>query len=94
MIAIGEQSGSSRESSPSWRESYDEEVDIATQRMTAILEPALIVAIAFVVAFHRDRRDSPHAPARKAGGRLDQKAPPGSRSTAQKLARGPPEVLR
>lgn len=51
MIAIGEQSGQLEGILSQLAESYDDEVDVATQRMTAILEPALIVAIAGVVAF-------------------------------------------
>jgi general secretion pathway protein F len=51
MIAIGEQSGQLEGILTQLAESYDEEVDIATQRMTAILEPALIVCIAVIVAF-------------------------------------------
>jgi type IV pilus assembly protein PilC len=51
MIAIGEQSGQLEGILSQLAESYDEEVDIATQRMTAILEPALIVFIAVIVAF-------------------------------------------
>lgn len=51
MIAIGEQSGQLEGILTQLAESYDDEVDVATQRMTAILEPALIVGIAVVVAF-------------------------------------------
>jgi type II secretion system protein F len=51
MIAIGEQSGQLEGILTQLAESYDDEVDVATQRMTAILEPVLIVAIAGVVAF-------------------------------------------
>jgi general secretion pathway protein F len=51
MIAIGEQSGQLEGILTQLAESYDEEVDISTQRMTAILEPALIVTIAGFVAF-------------------------------------------
>jgi general secretion pathway protein F len=51
MIAIGEQSGQLEGILTQLAESYDDEVDVATQRMTAILEPVLIVGIAIVVAF-------------------------------------------
>jgi general secretion pathway protein F len=51
MIAIGEQSGQLDEILSQLAESYDEEVDVATQRMTAVLEPILIVSIAVIVAF-------------------------------------------
>jgi len=51
MIAIGEQSGQLEEILSQLADAYDEEIDIATQRMTAILEPILIISIAVVVAF-------------------------------------------
>ncbi len=51
MIAIGEQSGQLDEILSQLADSYDEEVDVATQRMTAVLEPILIVSIAVIVAF-------------------------------------------
>lgn len=51
MIAIGEQSGQLDEILSQLADSYDEEVDVATQRMTAVLEPILIVSIAVLVAF-------------------------------------------
>lgn len=51
MIAIGEQSGQLDEILGQLADSYDEEVDVATQRMTAVLEPILIVSIAVIVAF-------------------------------------------
>ncbi len=51
MIAIGEQSGQLDNILSQLADSYDEEVDVATQRMTAVLEPILIVSIAVIVAF-------------------------------------------
>jgi general secretion pathway protein F len=51
MIATGEQSGQLEEILERISESYDEEVDLATQRFTAVLEPAIIVSLASVVAF-------------------------------------------
>jgi general secretion pathway protein F len=51
MIAIGEQSGQLEGILSQLADSYDEEVDVATQRMTAVLEPILIVTIAVIVAF-------------------------------------------
>jgi general secretion pathway protein F len=51
MIAIGEESGRLDEILTSLAETYDEEVDVATQRMTAMLEPLIIVCLAVVVAF-------------------------------------------
>jgi len=51
MIAVGEQSGQLEEILGQLADSYDEEIDISTQRMTAILEPVMILAIACIVAF-------------------------------------------
>src|SRR6185436_9181466 len=51
MIAVGEQSGQLEGILSQLAESYDEEIDVATQRMTAILEPILIISIAVMVAF-------------------------------------------
>lgn len=51
MIAVGEQSGQLEEILSQLADSYDEEIDIATQRMTALLEPILIVSMAVIVAF-------------------------------------------
>lgn len=51
MIAVGEQSGQLEDILTQLAESYDEEIEIATQRMTAVLEPVLIICMAFVVAF-------------------------------------------
>ena len=51
MISIGEQSGQLEEMLERVSEAYDEELEIATTKMTAVLEPILIVGMAFVVGF-------------------------------------------
>lgn len=51
MVAVGEQSGRLEEILDKLSATYDEEIDIAVQRMTALLEPILILAMAGVVAF-------------------------------------------
>lgn len=51
MIAIGEQSGELEDVLDSIAEAYELEVDIATERMTAALEPIMIILMAGMVAF-------------------------------------------
>lgn len=51
MIAVGEQSGELEQVLDSIAEAYELEVDIATQRMTALLEPLMILLMAAMVAF-------------------------------------------
>jgi general secretion pathway protein F len=51
MIATGEQSGQLEDILTKISESYDEEVEVATQRLTAVLEPLIIVALACIVGF-------------------------------------------
>jgi general secretion pathway protein F len=51
MIAVGEQSGELEQVLDSLAESYETEVDIATERLTSALEPILIVCMAAAVAF-------------------------------------------
>jgi general secretion pathway protein F len=51
MIAVGEQSGQLETILDRISETYDEEIDLATQRATALLEPILIVSMAVVVGF-------------------------------------------
>lgn len=51
MIAVGEQSGELEEILETLSNAYDEEIEIATQKMTAMLEPILILFMAGVVAF-------------------------------------------
>ncbi|MEW6358155.1 MAG: type II secretion system F family protein [Planctomycetota bacterium] len=51
MIAVGEQSGSLENSLDHIARTYEEEAEITVQRLTALFEPAIIVALAAVVAF-------------------------------------------
>jgi general secretion pathway protein F len=51
MIAVGEQSGQLEEMLDRVAEAYDEEIEVQTQKVTSLLEPLLIVGMAFVVGF-------------------------------------------
>jgi len=51
MIAIGEESGQLEAILDRVADAYEEEVEIATQRLLALLEPVIIVVIAGIVAF-------------------------------------------
>ncbi len=51
MIAVGEESGHLEELLKKVAEAYDEEVDLAAQRLTTLLEPIMIVFMALVVGF-------------------------------------------
>ena len=51
MIATGEQSGQLEDILFKLSEAYDEEVDIATAKFTAIIEPVIIVVLAAIVGF-------------------------------------------
>ncbi|HLF94037.1 MAG TPA: type II secretion system inner membrane protein GspF [Planctomycetota bacterium] len=51
MIGVGEESGRLEELLKKTAEAYDEEVDVAAQKMTALLEPLMIVIMAVVVGF-------------------------------------------
>jgi type II secretory pathway component PulF len=51
MVAVGEQSGQLEEVLDRIAESSEEEVDHAVQRMTALLEPVIIILLAVVVGF-------------------------------------------
>ena len=51
MIAVGEQSGRLEELLDKIAETYEEEIEITTQRITALIEPVIIVCMAVVVAF-------------------------------------------
>jgi general secretion pathway protein F len=51
MIAIGEESGQLEELLERIAETYDEEVDITSQKVTAMIEPLIIIAMAAVVGF-------------------------------------------
>ena len=50
MVGVGEQAGNLDEMLERVAETYDEEVDIATLKLTALLEPLIIVVLATVVA--------------------------------------------
>ena len=51
MIAVGEQTGQLDELLDRIAESYDEEIEVQTQKVTSLLEPLIIVAMALVVGF-------------------------------------------
>ncbi len=51
MVAVGEQSGQLEEMLDRIADSYDEEIEVVTERVTALLEPIMIVALASVVGF-------------------------------------------
>jgi general secretion pathway protein F len=51
MISVGEQSGELEEILETIADAYNEEIEIATQKMTALLEPILILVMAVIVAF-------------------------------------------
>ncbi|OHB75650.1 MAG: type II secretion system protein GspF [Planctomycetes bacterium RBG_16_59_8] len=51
MIAVGEESGRLEELLKKISESYDEEIEIASQRLTSMLEPLMIVIMAVIVGF-------------------------------------------
>jgi general secretion pathway protein F len=51
MIATGEQSGQLEEILERISDAYEEEVDVATERMTKLLEPVIIIGLASVVLF-------------------------------------------
>lgn len=50
MVGVGEQAGNIEEMLERVAESYDEEVELATSRLTSVLEPLIIVLLAAVVA--------------------------------------------
>ena len=50
MVGVGEQAGNLEEMLERVAETYDEEVDLATQKLTSMLEPLIIVALAAIVA--------------------------------------------
>ncbi|MBI5850454.1 MAG: type II secretion system F family protein [Planctomycetes bacterium] len=50
MVGVGEQAGNLEEMLERVAESYDEEVEIATQKLTSVIEPLIIVFLAFIVA--------------------------------------------
>lgn len=51
MIAVGEQSGELEEMLDQVASAYDEEVEIQIQKVTSLIEPLMIVAMAVVVGF-------------------------------------------
>ncbi|GJM20341.1 MAG: type II secretion system protein GspF [Planctomycetota bacterium] len=51
MIAVGEQSGELEEILDTLADAYDTEVEVSTERMTAALEPIMIVLLAGIVTF-------------------------------------------
>ena len=51
MVAVGEQSGELEEILDRISESYEEEIDLAIQRLTALIEPVIILLLAVVVGF-------------------------------------------
>ena len=51
MIAVGEEGGRLEELLRRIAEAYEEEVEMAAQKMTAMLEPIMIVIMAVVVGF-------------------------------------------
>jgi general secretion pathway protein F len=51
MISIGEQSGQLEDILDKVAEAYDEEIDVTTQKVTALIEPIIIVIMALVVGF-------------------------------------------
>jgi len=50
MVGVGEQAGNLEEMLERVSETYDEEVELATTKLTSLLEPMIIVALAIVVA--------------------------------------------
>jgi type IV pilus assembly protein PilC len=51
MVNVGEQSGELEQMLDRVANSYDEEIDIATERLTSVLEPIMIVFLAVVVGY-------------------------------------------
>ncbi|MFN0243124.1 MAG: type II secretion system F family protein [Planctomycetota bacterium] len=51
MVNVGEQSGELEQMLDRIATSYDEEIDIATERLTSVLEPIMIVFLAVVVGY-------------------------------------------
>lgn len=50
MVGVGEQAGNLEEMLERIAATYDEEVDLATQKLTAVIEPVIIVMLAVIVA--------------------------------------------
>lgn len=51
MVAVGEQSGELEVMLDRIADAYDEEIDVVTERLTALLEPIMIVVLAVVVGY-------------------------------------------
>jgi len=51
MIAVGEQSGELESVLDRISQNYEEEIDLAIQRLTAMVEPVIIILLAVVVGF-------------------------------------------
>ena len=51
MIAVGEETGRLEELLKRISQAYDEEIEIAAARLTSLLEPVMIVAMALIVGF-------------------------------------------
>jgi general secretion pathway protein F len=51
MVAVGEQSGQLEDVLDRISESYEEELDLAIQRLTSLIEPVIIILLAVVVGF-------------------------------------------
>jgi general secretion pathway protein F len=51
MVNVGEQSGQLEQMLDRIATSYDEEIDIATERLTSVLEPIMIVLLAVIVGY-------------------------------------------
>lgn len=51
MVAVGEQSGELEKMLDRIADAYDEEIEVVTDRVTTILEPLMIIALAAVVGF-------------------------------------------
>ncbi len=51
MLAVGQQAGQLEDMLEQLADAYDQQVDTATQRLTAVLEPALIIVLAVLVGF-------------------------------------------
>jgi general secretion pathway protein F len=50
MVGVGEQAGNLEEMLERIAATYDEEVDLATQKLTSVIEPIIIVVLAVIVA--------------------------------------------
>jgi general secretion pathway protein F len=51
MVAVGEQSGELEQMLDRVATAYDDEIDVATERMTSVIEPIMIVVLAGVVGY-------------------------------------------